>query len=88
MGGSEGGFQGVQDKEVVVDTRGSRCPQPFVEMIKAFARIGWKGRVKLLTSDKRCRDMVVELGGSLGIRMVGEAQEGEIYIIIAEMGGS
>lgn len=88
MGGAEGGSQGVQDKEVTVDARGSRCPQPFVEMVRAFAKMGWRGRVRLLTSDRRCRDMAVELGGALGIKVIWEGQDGESFIIVAEMGGS
>jgi len=76
--------------EAVIDTRGQKCPQPFVEMVKAFMKMGGRGRVRILTDDETCKTFIPDYGKDLDFNLVSIEDKGGYYEIVMskEDGGS
>ena len=72
-------------REVTLDTRGQKCPQPFVEMVKAFMRMGGRGRVRVITDDEACLKFIPDYGRDLDFEVVSvEEAEGYYVIVMAK----
>lgn len=68
-------------EETIVDTRGQKCPYPFVEMVKAFMKMGGKGRVKVITDDETCLHFIPDYGKDLDFKLVSIEARGGYYEI-------
>lgn len=71
--------EGVE--EVTLDTRGQRCPQPFVEMVKVFMRTKGRVRVRVITDDEACLKFIPDYGRDLDFELV-SVEEGQGYYVI------
>jgi TusA-related sulfurtransferase len=67
--------------EVTLDTRGQKCPQPFVEMVKVFMKTTGKVRVRVITDDEACLKFIPDYGRDLDFELV-NVEEGQGYYVI------
>jgi len=75
-------------KEVVLDTRGQVCPKPFIELVKAFMKLGGNGTVKVYTDDETCISIIPKHAEEVGFQVVSiERLEGYIVITVKMEGG-
>ncbi|MCS7106498.1 MAG: sulfurtransferase TusA family protein [Acidilobaceae archaeon] len=72
---------------VTLDMRGKRCPEPFVEIVRAFMGMGWKGEVKVIMDSKDCAEFVKSYGEDLGFQVSYEAK-GDHFELTVRRGGS
>ncbi|MDT7887676.1 MAG: sulfurtransferase TusA family protein [Desulfurococcales archaeon] len=69
------------NKEVVLDTRGQLCPKPFIELVKAFMKLGGVGIVKIYTDDETCTSVIPKHAEEVGFQVI-SIERGDSYIII------
>ncbi|MEN2999483.1 MAG: sulfurtransferase TusA family protein [Acidilobaceae archaeon] len=72
---------------VTLDMRGRRCPEPFVEIVRAFMGMGWRGEVKVITDNKECAEFIKSYGGDMGFEVSYEAK-GDLFEVMVRKGGS
>lgn len=68
-------------REVTLDTRGQKCPQPFVEMVKTFMKMGGRARVRIITDDEACLKFIPDYGKDLDFEVI-SVERGEGYYVI------
>ncbi len=75
-------------REIVLDTRGQVCPKPFIELVKAFMKLGGNGVVKVYTDDETCTSVIPRHAEEVGFQVVSiERMEGYIVITVKMEGG-
>lgn len=74
----------MRDKnEIVLDTRGKQCPEPFVELVKTFMKLkGGKGIIKIYTDDETCVTFIPKHAEEVGFHVT-SIERMENYIIIS-----
>ena len=68
--------------EVTLDTRGQKCPQPFVEMVKVFMKVKGRVRVKVITDDEACLKFIPDYGRDLDFELVRIEESQGYYVIV------
>lgn len=68
---------------LVVDARGSPCPGPFVEVVKAFMKTRGKGPFIVLTDDEDCIHFIPEHASEFDFAVSSsEAKDGYYEIVM------
>lgn len=71
--------------EVVLDTRGQQCPKPFLELVKAFMKMGGSGVVKIYTDDETCMSVIPGHAESVGFQVVSMERVENYIVIVVKM---
>ncbi len=69
-------------EEIIVDTRGQKCPQPFIEMVRASMKVSGRVRIKVLTDDEKCLNFIPDYGRDLDYELVSVEEAQGYYIIV------
>ncbi len=71
----------MENRELILDTRGQQCPKPFIELVKAFMKLEGRGVVKVYTDDETCMSVIPKHAEEVGFQVV-SMERVESYIVI------
>ncbi len=75
----------MEQREVVLDTRGQQCPKPFIELVKAFMKLEGKGVIKIYTDDETCMSVIPAHAEEVGFQVVSMDRVENYIVIVVKM---
>ena len=72
-------------EEVILDTRGQKCPRPFTDLVRALIRTKGRGVVRVYTDDESCATFIPKHVEEVGLT-VDEIARRDGYLVITVRG--
>ncbi len=73
-------------KELIIDARGLKCPQPVIKTKKALEEVAEEGTLLVMVDNEAARTNIANMSSSKGYRVDVEEKEGEYHISITREG--
>jgi len=73
--------------EIVLDTRGKKCPRPFTDLVRTLIRLRGRGTIRVYTDDESCATFIPKHVEEVGLVVDGISRE-DGYLVITVRGRS